>query len=172
MALCAARLLRALDPFECEMAITIKQRAFAGLWFMVAAALLIVPIFNSTVASSQFLDFFIWLLLSPLLISGLVGSLLGASILDAQRARSWWRAALRGLSVAVISYLLYAIGLSAWEGYANHGGFSFSEAFTRMLWILVVFGAIFGWVVAIYGAFAGWMLHLMSASLEKRSDVR
>ena len=106
----------ALDPFECEMAITVKQRAFAGFWFMVAAALLIVPIFNSTVPSSQFLDFFIWLLLSPLLITGLVGSLLGASILDAQRAGSGWRAALRGLSVAVISYLLYAIGLSAWDG--------------------------------------------------------
>jgi hypothetical protein len=153
------------------MAITIKQRAFAGFWFMVAAVLLIVPIFNSTVPSSQFLDFFIWLLLSPLLITGLVGSLLGASIPDVQRARSGWRAALRGLSVGVISYLLYAIGLSAWEG-ANHGSLSFREAFAQMFFWSMAFGVLFGWVAALIGAFAGWLLHLMSASLEKRSDVR
>jgi len=155
------------------MAITIKQRALAGFWFMAAAALIIVPIFNSTADLSHFLDFFIWFLVSPLLISGLVGSLLGTSILDAQRARSGWRAALRGLLIAVIAYLLYAIVLSAWEGYANHGAFSSGEAFTRMLLMVLIWGAIFfGWVVAIVGALAGWILHLISASVEKRSWMR
>lgn len=153
------------------MGMTIKQRAFAGLWFMAAAALLVFPIFTSAAGdSSQLLYFFIWLLLSPLLITGLVGSLLGASILDTDRARrSGWRAALRGLLIAVIAYLLYAIVLSAWEGYANHGAFSSGEAFTRTLLMVLIWGAIFlGWVAAIIGALAGWILHLIAASREKR----
>ena len=159
------------------MAITIKQRAFAGLWFMAAAALLIAPIIlpfaMSAEASPHSLDYFIWFLLSPLLITGLVGSLLGASILDTQSTRSWWRAALRGLLIAVIAYLLYAVVLSMWEGYANHGAFSPGEAFTRMLLVVLMWGAIFfGWVVAAIGAFAGWLLHIISASWEKRSGLR
>ena len=169
-----AALIRALDPFECEMAITIKQRAFAGLWFMAAAALLTVPMFASAAGDPSLFQFtLIWLLLSPLLISGLVGALLGASILDTQRVRSGWRAALRGLLIAVIAYLLYAIVLSTWEGYANHGAFSSGEAFTRMLMMVLIWGAIFfGWVVAIVGALAGWILHLISASGQKRSGMR
>ncbi|HVG21335.1 MAG TPA: hypothetical protein VNI02_19995 [Blastocatellia bacterium] len=159
------------------MAITIKQRAFAGLWFMAAAAFLIVPITAPFVQSaenqSELLDYLIWFLLSPLLTGGLVGALFGASILDRQRVRNGWRAALRGLFTAVIAYLLYAIVLSAWEGYANHGAFSPVEAFTRMLMMVLIWGAIFfGWAAAIIGVLAGWLLHLISASRDKRTGMR
>jgi ABC-type transport system involved in multi-copper enzyme maturation permease subunit len=155
------------------MAITIKQRALAGFWFMASAALLIIPIFIFTVEPSPFPDNVVWFLLAPLLISGLVGSVLGASILDAQRVRSGWRAALRGLLIAAIAYLLYAIVLSAWTGYTNHGGLSFGEAFGRTIVLLLVGGVIvFGWMAALVGAFAGWALHLISASLERGSGVR
>lgn len=155
------------------MAVTIKQRVSAGLWFMAASAVLIVPIFGPFISAEEshhFLDYFLWFLLCPLLITGLVGSLLGARILDAQRTNSWWRVALRGLFVAEISYLLYAVVLSAWGGYTNHGAFTPAEAFTRMLTMVLIWGAIFfGWVAAIIGALAGWLLHFISSSWKKRS---
>jgi hypothetical protein len=156
------------------MAITLKRRVFAGLWFMAAAAPLIVPIFTSSAGDPSLFQYsFIWLLLAPLLISGLVGSLLGAAILDAQRVRSGWRAALRGLVTAVMAYLLYAIVWSTWEGYANQGPLSSVEAFTRMLIMVLLWGAIFfGWLAAIVGALAGWILHLISASRQKGIGLR
>ena len=157
------------------MAVTIKQRAFAGFWFMAAAAFIIVPAFGAVEneSPSQMLGFVIWFLLSPLLISGLLGSLIGASILDTQRVRRWWRAALRGLSIAILSYLLQAIVLSMWEGYENRGGFSFSEAFGRTLMMILIGGAlIFGWIVAIIGAFAGLILHLISMPLKDGGGLR
>ena len=155
------------------MAITIKQRALAGFWFMASAALLIIPIFIFMVEPSPFRNNVVWFLLAPLLIGGLVGSLLGASILDAQRVRSGWRAALRGLLIAAIAYLIYAFILSAWTGFTNHGGLSFGAAFGRTIVLILVGGVlVFGWMVVLVGAFAGWALHLISASFERRSGVR
>jgi ABC-type multidrug transport system permease subunit len=144
---------------------------------MAAAALVVLPIFFPFVKAeenpSHFMDYLIWFILCPLLIAGLVGSLLGASILDARRAGSGWRAGLRGLLIAVASYLLYAVVLSAWDGYANHGAFSPGEAFTRTLVMALMWGAIFfGWLAAIAGATAGWLLYLFAASLKKRSGLR
>ena len=152
------------------MAIPLKQRALAGLWFMAAATLIVLPIAPTVVPfHSESVAFVIWMLLSPLLVSGLVGSLLGASILDAQKVRSGWRAALRGLLVSVMAYLLFAILFSIWEG-ANHLSLSFREAFAQMFfWIMAAGVIFFGWVVAIVGALAGWILHLIAAAREKRT---
>lgn len=159
------------------MAITIKQRAFAGFWFMGAAALVVLPIIvpfaTAAESSSESTYYLIWFVCSPLLMAGLVGFLLGGSILEARRDGSGWRAALRGLFIAVIAYLLYAVVFSAWEGYANHGAFSPGEAFTQTLILVLMWGAIlFGWVVAIVGALAGWFLHFISGARWKRSGLR
>ena len=142
---------------------------------MAAAALFIVPIivpfFESSEDSSRFSAFFIVFLISPLLISALTGSIIGAGIFHSRRAGSGWRAVLRGATVAVTSYLVYAVVLSAWEGYDNHGGFSFEEAFTRTMMMMLIWGGIFfGWAVATVGAFAGLILHFVSLSLDKKNQ--
>ena len=133
--------------------------------------LLVLPIAPTVVPfHSESIAFVIWMLLSPLLVSGLVGSLLGASILDAQKVRSGWRAALRGLLVSVMAYLLFAILFSIWEG-ANHGSLSFGCVLANVLLDHGCWCIFFLWVWAIVGALAGWPLHYRSAR-EKRARER
>jgi uncharacterized membrane protein (DUF485 family) len=157
-------LVRALDAQVNAMAITLKQRAFAGLWFMAAGAFPVLSIGGSLVSGvprDQTFEFAMWFLVVPLLVTCLTGALLGAPILDISRVKSGWRAAFQGLMVSVISYVLYAILLSAREGYF-HGSFTFGESFAQMLFYTLVVGSfIIGWLVAILGILAGWLLYVI-----------
>ena len=150
------------------MAITIKQRAYAGMWFMAAG---IVPVLY---VSSLFLsfpsgfsgeqnsldvEFALWFMIIPLLITGMMGSLFGASILDTQKVRSGWRAALRGLLVAIVAFLLSTVLISVWIASDEY------QSFVPTL--IMMFGVglmVVGWLVAITGVFAGWLLYQRQAS--------
>ena len=143
------------------MAIKLKHRALAGLWFMVFA---LVPVFfvSSSFLSGppggRALEAVVWFLFAPLLVTGFLGALLGASIL-ANRVKSGWRAAFRGFLISVLAYLLYSILVSSWEGYYNHGSFSIVESFAQMLFLMLVVGSVIvGWTAVILGTVAGWLL--------------
>lgn len=140
------------------MALTLKQRAYAGMWF--AAAGMIPVLFVSPTALSAADPYdkgeaVIWLAIVPILIAGIIGSLLGASILDPHHVRKSWQAALRGLIVAVVAFLLFSILFSAWASYTNE-----YQSFVQMLFMMLMVGVIaVGWMVAFVGTFAGWLLY-------------
>lgn len=148
------------------MAITIGKRISAGLWFMAATGFVIVPLFILTADFTNIGSFF-WTWLSPFLIGALVGSFLGAGILEAQKTKNVWIAALRGFLVATISFLLYALSLSAWEAYASQGDLGPKKVFLRMLIMILWAAAFFSWIIIIIGALAGLSLYLVFASRER-----
>jgi hypothetical protein len=148
------------------MAMPLGKRILAGFWFLTAAGLMLVPLFILTGDFANNKSFF-WTWLSPLLISAVVGSLLGAGILDAQKNRNGWNAALRGFLVAVISFLLYAVALSVWEIYANQGDLGPKKVFVGMLIMILYAAAFFSWIIMIIGALAGLSLYLVFASRER-----
>lgn len=149
------------------MAISIGKRILAGFWFLTAAGLMLAPLFILTGNFANNKNFF-WTWLSPLLISALVGSFLGAGILDTQRTKNVWNAALRGFLVAVISFLLYAHSVSAWEAYASQGDLGPKKVFLGMLIMILWAAAFYSWIIMIIGAMAGLSLYLVFASREIR----
>jgi hypothetical protein len=149
------------------MAITIKQRAYAGMWFMAAG---IIPVLYVTSLFRSFTDFSgnrnsldvgfaFWFMIVPLFVTGMIGSLFGASILDLRKVRSGWRAALRGLLVGVIAFLLSSIIISFWIAYTDE-----YQNFARTLIMMVGVGLlVVGWLVVVTGVFAGWLLYQRQA---------
>jgi len=140
------------------MAITLKQRAYAGMWFMAAALiplLFIIGNFLLVASESHTLEVVIWFMIIPLLISGLLGSLIGAGILDPFKVTSGWHAAFRGFVISVLSFLLSSILISAWDAYNNE-----YTSFIGTLFMMLVIGSmVIGWLAAIVGTFAGWLLY-------------
>jgi membrane associated rhomboid family serine protease len=83
------------------------------MWFMAAALiplLFIIGNFLSLASESDTLELVIWFMLVPLLLSGLLGSLIGAGILDPFKVSSGWHAALRGFVISVLAFLISSIG--------------------------------------------------------------
>jgi hypothetical protein len=99
------------------MALTLKQCAFAGVWFMAAGVIPTLFVASLLLTTTDFegnsfiqsprdaLDFAFWFMLIPLLLTGIIGSLLAAGILDPHKVRGW-HAALRGLLVLVTAFLI------------------------------------------------------------------
>ena len=151
------------------MAITLKQRAYAGLWFTVAGIspwMYRLGDFISATPEANVLEFVVWFMFFPALIAGLLGALLAAAILDPHKVRSAWNAAFRGLIIALLSFLLSAIMISGWEAYNNEYG-SFGGTLFMML---VVGGMVIGWMALLIGAFAGLLLYQFRTSRPFKTD--
>jgi purine-cytosine permease-like protein len=152
------------------MAITLKQRAYAGLWFTAAGVapwMYRLRDFLPPVPESDFLEFVIWFILVPALIAGLLGALLGAAILDPHKVKSIWNAAFRGFIIAVLSFLLSAVLISAQEAYTHE-----YESFVGILFMmLLVGGMVIGWMAVIVGTFAGLMLHQLRTSRPFKTNL-
>jgi uncharacterized membrane protein YfcA len=97
----------------------------------------------------------IWFLLVPLLITGLLGSLLGARILDSTRKRSGWGAAFRGLLITVAAFFFSAIIISAWDAHKHE----YTKFIDTLFMMLLIGSMVIGWVVALIGVLAGWLLY-------------
>lgn len=150
------------------MAITLKQRAYAGLWFMVAGfAPWMYRLRDFLPVESHVLEFVVWFMIFPALIAGLLGALLAAAILDPHKVRSGWNAAFRGLIIAVLSFLLSAILISAWEAYTHE-----YESFVSILFMmLLVGGMVIGWMAVLIGTFAGLLLYHLRTSRPFKTNL-
>ena len=145
------------------MAITLKQRAYAGLWFMAAALILMlyrIGVFLLAASESHTLEVVIWFTIIPLLITGLLGSLIGAAILDPFKVTSGWHAALRGLIIAVLVFLISSILISVWDSYNNE----YTSFIGTFLMMLIIGSMVIGWLALIVGTFAGWLLYRLKIS--------
>lgn len=130
---------------------------FAGMWFAVAAVIPIIYIFaRFNEVSSLFGDSLLMTTAFPIIISGICGALLGSTILDAGEIQNGLQAALRGLTVAVLSYLLFfTIPIIIFAFYV-----SIIDVILYSLF-LFVYGLLFvGWLAAAVGAAAGFLLYL------------
>src|SRR5580765_3864682 len=104
------------------MTLTLKPRAFAGVWYMAAGiipVLAVSTLLRPIPPSFDSLDFVLWFIAFPLLVIAINGALFGAGILDPSIVRKGWQAALRGLLVAVISFLSLSVIMTAWDAYTN-----------------------------------------------------
>ncbi|HVG35391.1 MAG TPA: hypothetical protein VM911_20155 [Pyrinomonadaceae bacterium] len=152
------------------MAITLKQRAYAGMWFMAAALiplLFIIWNFLFLASESHTLELVIWFMIAPLLISGLLGSLVGAGILNPYKVTSGWHAALRGFIISVLAFLLSSILISAWDSYNNE----YTSFIGTLFMMLVVGSMVIGWLATIIGTFAGWLLYQRRTSRPHKTDL-
>jgi hypothetical protein len=140
------------------MAITFKKRAYAGMWFMTAGIFPVLYIswllFSLGEMPGTFV-FVLWFMVVSLLVTGVWGSLLGAGILDSEKVRSDWRAALRGFLVAVAAFLSSSVVIAAWEVSNNE----YSSFVRTLILVLGIGSMVVGWLAAIVGMFAGWLLY-------------
>ena len=101
----------------------------------------------------------------PILMAGISGFALGYTILDSSEVKNLGQAMVRGLMVALLSYLLFflASGLILAVSNNNEPGFI-------VFWAIFFFyGFIFvGWLIAIMGLVGGWLLYLYRL---KRLDI-
>ena len=153
------------------MALTLKQRAVAGVWFMAAG---VIPTFfiamlllnttdfagNSFIQSGRAtVEFVFWFIFMPLILTGILGSVLAAGILDQQKLRGGWQSALRGLLVLVTAFLLFSVVISLHE--TSENGY---QTFLRTWILMLMFGSVaVGWLVVMVGILAGWLLHKRQA---------
>jgi hypothetical protein len=151
------------------MAITLKRRAYAGMWFMAAGLvpfLYRLPDLLPTALSSLTLEL-VGFILVPVLVTGLIGSLLGAGILDPYKVRNGWHAAFRGFIIAALSFLLSAILISAWDVSNNE-----YESFVNLLFMMLIVGTmVIGWMAVIVGTFAGWLLYQLREFRPNKTDL-
>jgi len=140
------------------MAITIKQRAYAGLAFM-AAGLIPVLIVGSLLRplppSFGYFDYAVWFIGAPLLVSGINGALFGGGILEPSVVRSAWLAILRGMLVSVVSFVSVCVMISAWDAYTNE----YTNFSQTLLLSLIVGFMVVGWQLTILGMAVGWLLY-------------
>jgi len=140
------------------MALTLKQRAFAGVWFMAAGLVPVLgistllrpipPTFNS-------FDFSVWFIAFPLLVIAINGALFGAGILDPGIVKRGWQAALRGLAVSVVTFLSLSVIFCVWDAYTNE----YTNFIATLILVLVVGAMSIGWWAVVLGTFAGWVLY-------------
>jgi len=152
------------------MAITLKRRAYAAIWFMAAALIpLLYRIRDFLLVASEpnTLEIVSWFVIVPLLISGVLGFLIGAAILDPYKVSSGLHAALRGLLISVLAFLLSSILISAWDSYNNE----YTSFIGTLFMMLIVGSMVIGWLAAIVGSFAGWLLYQRRTSRPHKTDL-
>lgn len=93
----------------------------------------------------------------PVLIAGICGVLLGATILDAEEIRTAGQAIGRGLMVALLSYLLLFTGAAVVLAFKNA---DLAGAVVLCVIVFLYGLLVAGWLVAGVGAVAGWLLYL------------
>lgn len=161
------------------MALTLKQCAFAGVWFMAAGVIptlfvALILLTTTDFAGNSFiqsprdaLDFAVWFMLIPLLLTGIIGSLLAASILDPHKVRGGWHAALRGLLVLVSAFLLFSVVISLRETSENE----YQTFFRTWILMLMVGSVAVGWLVVMVGIIAGWILYKQQGGRMDHTDI-
>ena len=155
----------------------------AGYWFTTWTCLLVAFVWTDVnpmiLALPEWYNFGLKLFLFgflPLLITWIVGSRIGASILDPLQTKTSKRAMLRGVEVALWSLALFApffslvaaIHMAAFE---PTPGTSFAvellkNFFGALLMVFITGLIILGWLIALIGATTGWLLYKFRPSPE------
>jgi hypothetical protein len=126
------------------------------VWFAVAAVIPVAFYYLLFRAGGQWFDaglpFFPG---SPILIGGISGLLLGSSILDPEEVSTEGQAAVRGLLVGLLSYLLLFTVSAVILAFKDK-----DPVGLVITWTIIFFmGLLFvGWLIAGVGAIAGWLL--------------
>lgn len=168
-----------LEP-PTEKALGLRPRLLAAGVFAIAAAFPVILFFfmfgssrafqGSRESTSESLWFFG---IVPISAAALCGFTVGSRLADGSQTITDFRAAARGVAVALLSYVIFfavLIGASVLGGVLsnqsqNQYGNGSIEAF--LFWIAVMFVAGLvssGWLMVIAGAFAGLLLKYISSS--------
>ena len=151
------------------MAITIKQRAYAGLAFMAAGlipVLIVGSILRPLPSSFGYFDYAAWFIAAPLLVSGINGALFGGGILEPSVVRSAWLAILRGMLVSVVSFVSVCVMISAWDAYTNE----YTNFSQTLLLSLIVGFMVVGWQLTILGMAVGWLLYKLRRPMQGQGN--
>ena len=143
----------------------LSRRLFAGMWFAIAAVIPVVYYFllfredgrPPGAGAILFAGSAVMTAGVPVVIAGICGLLLGATILDAEEVKTAGQAIVRGLMVALLSYLLLFTVSALILAFNNDdlAGLIVTWAILFLMGLLVV-----GWLVALVGGVAGWLLYL------------
>ena len=137
-----------------------KRSLFAGIWFALAASIPVAYVFLSfgelkpkIIADSELLT-----ALVPILISGLIGSFLGSSILNPAKMKSGWRASVRGFLISLLTYVLFIFLAAVSSIIPSDDPFN-----VIVFWGFgFLFGFYFvGWLILLVGTLAGWLLFIL-----------
>jgi hypothetical protein len=144
-----------------------RRCLFAGLWFAFSA---LIPVGYSLLLFGDWLPKFggslLITALVPILLSGLMGLLLGSDILDRKETKSKLKAGGLGLSVAGLSFLFLVLIPAILTVFTSGDILGTIAAFV----IFFLYGLfIVGWLAAIVGALAGLLLYLLREKSERKS---
>jgi hypothetical protein len=126
------------------------RRLLAVVWFSVAAVIPAAFALYLDAKPITPLEFFLVCGL-PVIIAGLCGFVLGARILDPGAVGRPAAAALCGMWVMALMFILYVAGVSVAAGSG--------EAFVTLFLAGILF---VGWLLLIVGAASGWLLYKVS----------
>jgi hypothetical protein len=141
---------------------------FAGLWSAFSA---LIPVGYSLLLFGDWLPKFggslLITALAPILLSVLMGLLLGSDILDPKETKSKLKAVGLGLSVAALSFLFLFLIPAILTVFTSDDTLGTIAAFA----VFFLYGLfIVGWLVAIVGALAGLLLYLLREKEERKSE--
>lgn len=153
----------------------LRQRLLAGIWFAVAALIPVAFYFLLLREGerTQFNSYFLFLC-TPVLIAGISGFALGYSILDPSEIKSTGQAMLRGVMVALLSYLLFFMASALILAVSNKGASTDGDAGFLIGWTIIFFYGFItvGWLIAITGLVGGWLLYLYRLKRFASQDFR
>jgi hypothetical protein len=157
---------------EVRWELGLLPRLLAAWWFAVAASVPVTFFFVVFVGfgGNEAGDFLgVWLFGEvPIVAAAFLGFTIGTPIVDRLRVNSAWRAALRGVAVALLSYvLLIGTWVAAWAIPDSYGSSSTPRQslaqFANEIVAVASIGALFvGWLIVLAGAMAGWLLFNLS----------
>jgi hypothetical protein len=138
----------------------LTRRSLAGIWFALAGAIPVVFYFLLMWEGGRNrfdVDLLLLFVGTPVLIAGICGFLLGYSILDPGEIKTSGQAMMRGLLVALLSYLLFFITSALIVAVRNN-----NEPGFLIGWVVVfIYGFLYvGWLIAVVGVVGGWLLYL------------
>ena len=145
------------------------RRLLAGAWFALAAAVPVAYYFLLNPLNGKGLPILggslILTVVVPIFIAGVCGLALGADILNREETTNAFRAAGRGLLVALLSYLVLFVGATLVLAAADSADVIGLIAVSAFFFF---YGLIFiGWLIALVGAAAGGFLYLFGLKVMK-----
>lgn len=136
----------------------LARRVFASVWFAFLAVIPVAFYFLVLWRKTEQQDAtFFWVYIgAPILLAGICGGLLGASILDPAKVKTPGEAMLRGFMVSLLSYVLFSIPLFL-------GVVKVAKDTAQVLpgWIMIFFTGlvVVGWLIALVGVAGGALLY-------------
>jgi hypothetical protein len=137
----------------------LRRRLLAGIWFAIAGAIPVVIYFSFLWEGDRTHFNAVTILLAigtPVLMAGISGFSLGYGILDPGEIKSTGQAMVRGLLVALLSYLFFFIASALILAVMNNDESGFIIAWA----VIFLYGFLYvGWLITMVGLVAGLLLY-------------